>query len=850
MDLNPGTRALDRPALAAFDKIFVGRTAGGVNKGPNPIDVEAFIEGLQATGGFGTGNVVGPGASTNNRLAVFDGITGKLLKDSGVAIGNTAGNVPVLDGGGKLASGIIPAIAISLVTGLSGALDGLSAAVAAKVPLAGGTMSGSLGISRASYPAFMLNRDDAGNSGYLMYLRNGVYDWILEATDVGIGMSRFVGGAWQNSPLSILQATGAVTLGTAGATTNLIGDVRANGNTVWHAGNDGAGSGSDADRLDGYEASTLLGGEMAMLATGATAAANAATLQAVINTMTSGNVFIPAGAYECNAVTMKPGVRIKGRGRDLTILKAGENSINQLGYTASGSLKTNFGVVDIGFDANGKSGVTAVSLDGGSAGVRISEASLERLRFVGTHAQAVDLRFCANSVLNELFATSAVDAYVIDCCADTDVIACKAQLGSGYGFKVIGIAGPYDEGVRLNGCSTNGQHIGLLIDGQDYGLASNCSFTTCPGGSLIAQGSSSNWKFSSCDFANAGSPGPSMANVDLGVATSRFTFAGCNNLLGTFGFVLRGSGHSIVNTNCNNNTNVDVYLDDATGCTIVGNVLESAAVAWSILEVGAADYNVIGMNRSVGSTTLVGAHSGMEVGAMATFSGGLLSKQRITVNTDLGTFSGSDPALVLQGSKNAERMLIQSHTAGAGSGATIYLLTGRGTLSAPAVSRSGDRLGAITGGGFYNTGISDYERGGAIIEFVAGANWTPTSRPTAIKIGVMNIGSVTRTEVVRILPNGDVRIGSNGVALAKLDVDGTGLYSGNLGVGGVVSAAGFYNGLDKLVGPRATGWATATGTATRTTFATGSVTLPQLAERVKALIDDLHAAAGHGLIGA
>lgn len=35
------------------------------------------------------------------------------------------------------------------------------------------------------------------------------------------------------------------------------------------------------------------------------------------------------------------------------------------------------------------------------------------------------------------------------------------------------------------------------------------------------------------------------------------------------------------------------------------------------------------------------------------------------------------------------------------------------------------------------------------------------------------------------------------------------------------------------------GWGDPTGTATRTTFATGSVTLPQLAERVKALIDDL-----------
>jgi len=43
----------------------------------------------------------------------------------------------------------------------------------------------------------------------------------------------------------------------------------------------------------------------------------------------------------------------------------------------------------------------------------------------------------------------------------------------------------------------------------------------------------------------------------------------------------------------------------------------------------------------------------------------------------------------------------------------------------------------------------------------------------------------------------------------------------------------------RVMGPRITGWGAATGTATRTTFATGSVTLPQLAERVKALIDDL-----------
>ena len=50
----------------------------------------------------------------------------------------------------------------------------------------------------------------------------------------------------------------------------------------------------------------------------------------------------------------------------------------------------------------------------------------------------------------------------------------------------------------------------------------------------------------------------------------------------------------------------------------------------------------------------------------------------------------------------------------------------------------------------------------------------------------------------------------------------------------------------QVVTTRQTGWAAATGTATRSTFATGSVTLSVLAEHVKALIDDLMA---HGLIG-
>lgn len=53
----------------------------------------------------------------------------------------------------------------------------------------------------------------------------------------------------------------------------------------------------------------------------------------------------------------------------------------------------------------------------------------------------------------------------------------------------------------------------------------------------------------------------------------------------------------------------------------------------------------------------------------------------------------------------------------------------------------------------------------------------------------------------------------------------------------------------RVITARKTGWTVATGTATRTAFDTASVTTAQLAERVKALIDDLHSTAGHGLIG-
>lgn len=45
--------------------------------------------------------------------------------------------------------------------------------------------------------------------------------------------------------------------------------------------------------------------------------------------------------------------------------------------------------------------------------------------------------------------------------------------------------------------------------------------------------------------------------------------------------------------------------------------------------------------------------------------------------------------------------------------------------------------------------------------------------------------------------------------------------------------------LERELARQQTGWAAPTGTADRTTFVTSTVTLEELAERVKALIDDL-----------
>jgi hypothetical protein len=84
------------------------------------------------------------------------------------------------------------------------------------------------------------------------------------------------------------------------------------------------------------------------------------------------------------------------------------------------------------------------------------------------------------------------------------------------------------------------------------------------------------------------------------------------------------------------------------------------------------------------------------------------------------------------------------------------------------------------------------------------------------------------------------RTASAGTERDVLSVDSSGA------VNITVSGASLTFAGTKVLEARKTGWTAATGTATRTTFVTSTVTTAQLAERVKALLDDLIT---HGLIG-
>jgi hypothetical protein len=147
-----------------------------------------------------------------------------------------------------------------------------------------------------------------------------------------------------------------------------------------------------------------------------------------------------------------------------------------------------------------------------------------------------------------------------------------------------------------------------------------------------------------------------------------------------------------------------------------------------------------------------------------------------------------------------------------------------------AVVQSGDTLGQLLFNGQDGTNFVMAAGIAAAVDGTPGTN----DMPGRLIFSTTADGSSTPTERMRITSDGSIGINNSAPA-----------YS--LDVGGAINSTAVYR-IDgtQVVTNRQTGWGAPTGNATRSAFATSSVTLAELAQRVKALIDDLR---DHGLIG-
>lgn len=314
-------------------------------------------------------------------------------------------------------------------------------------------------------------------------------------------------------------------------------------------------------------------------------------------------VYFPPGTYLTDSLTMKPGVTILGSGSKTSVMVARSNSTKIFTYTAASS-QTYFNIFNLGFYSDSKTSCYGVYLDGVDSAKRLSYIRLNDLNMYGTFTGGIFLKYCANTFIRDAFMTNCTTGIYLNVCADTNIENCMVQLGSSYGYRIDGGAGAFDEGVRLIGCSTNGQNIGLYINGQDWGIASGCSFTTAPGGAVLTAGTNSFWKIVGCDLATGVTP---TAGVNLSSGCTGFQIS--DNTIGsnTFGVIIRGSKHCISNNYFVNNNNIDIYIDGALYSTFTGNV--STSTTGSEYEVSPANYNAIVGNVNNVAPTIVGANT-------------------------------------------------------------------------------------------------------------------------------------------------------------------------------------------------------------------------------------------------
>ena len=232
------------------------------------------------------------------------------------------------------------------------------------------------------------------------------------------------------------------------------------------------------------------------------------------------------------------------------------------------------------------------------------------------------------------------------------------------------------------------------------------------------------------------------------------------------------------------------------------------------------------------SNTLTVAGGTLAVGALTATTGDFTGSSTINLS---GTALSSISGLVLGGaaadaaSTGVLMDAVAIHP-------RYVLRRANGTSASKTAVVADDVLGALEGRGYDGSAFTSSHAG---IDFAAAENWSGADRGGKIAFRTTVNGTTTGAGVKMTLENSGALLigGTTDDGVNKLRVSG----------GVTVDTGNSYKVNDvAVVGVRKTGWAAATGTATRTTFATTTVTTEQLAQRLKALIDDL---ISHGLIG-
>jgi hypothetical protein len=330
-----------------------------------------------------------------------------------------------------------------------------------------------------------------------------------------------------------------------------------------------------------------------------------AAIQAAINSLTAGTVYLAPGNYKLMSdLTMKPNVVIEGDDPLQCTLTAGANGLKLLKYTAA-ALTNAFVVRKVGLSSGGFTGVYGIHLDGTDSSKRLALINIEDV-YIATCARGVNLRFLANTRLEQVRCNTCDIGIYIDQCTDLQIDGGWCQNGSAEGILITGGPGAFDEGINITGWSTNGQYKGITVVGQDWGQITGCSITTCPGGVLLFQ-SSTAWQVANNQLAVAGGA-PANPAVYCDVNCNGLQFS--NNIVGlsTFGFSLLGARHVVNGNYLTGQSNADINIQ-ATNCVVTGNVCHSTGIGFSITEQAGSDYNVISGNVCNGTVSVAGANT-------------------------------------------------------------------------------------------------------------------------------------------------------------------------------------------------------------------------------------------------